>query len=462
MTKQFVPLFKNQSRSVTIETDATIGATVGTNLYWANGAVVTEAELRSTSSGGNFTLNVAMAYFVPITRAINTTAPLAGGGNLSADLTLTTSMATDRLIGRDTVGTGIMEQLTVGGGMEFTGSGGVQTSAFTGDVTKTAGGTVQTIPNDTVTFAKFQNITTARLLGRYTAGSGDMEEVILGTNLSFTGGTLNAAGSTSPLTTKGDLYTFTSVDARLAVGSAGESLRPESSTSTGLRYERIPYDTRYEWGHFDHFLGKPPTSTTAEAGASYDWTLAGLTVGTTVAQLDGGNTAPGVWRLDTGVVVAGGPTLRLGALANISLGAGGFRMSFRFRVPTLSDATNSFAIAMGLRTPGNANLLEIGYAHGTNSGKFYLSSIVAAGAPVVTNGTTTAVAGTWYRGDVIVNAAASSADFYINGNLEGTNSTNIPTAAMLGSIIMSKAAGTTARQLDMDFFEIYQRWTTAQ
>src|SRR5688572_11410050 len=50
-------------------------------------------------------------------------------------------IATDRLLGRDTAGSGDIEELTVGGGVEFTGSGGIQTSAFTGDVTKTAGGT---------------------------------------------------------------------------------------------------------------------------------------------------------------------------------------------------------------------------------------------------------------------------------------------------------------------------------
>jgi hypothetical protein len=59
-------------------------------------------------------------------------------------------ISSDRLLGRDTAAPGVVEQLTVGGGIEFTGGGGVQTSAFTGDVTKTAGGTVLTIAADAV------------------------------------------------------------------------------------------------------------------------------------------------------------------------------------------------------------------------------------------------------------------------------------------------------------------------
>ena len=41
----------------------------------------------------------------------------------------------------------------------------------------------------------------------------------------------------SPLTTKGDLFTYSTTNARLAVGNNGESLVADSSTSTGLRYQ---------------------------------------------------------------------------------------------------------------------------------------------------------------------------------------------------------------------------------
>lgn len=109
-------------------------------------------------------------------------------------------ITTDRLLGRDTAGTGNVEQLTVGGGVEFTGTG-IQSSAYTGDVTKAAGGTAQTIANDAVTFAKMQNIATDSLIGRDTAASGDPETILLNGTLSMDGsGNLQRAALTGDVT----------------------------------------------------------------------------------------------------------------------------------------------------------------------------------------------------------------------------------------------------------------------
>lgn len=64
------------------------------------------------------------------------------------------NITTDRLVGRDTAATGDPEEIAVSGGLEFTGTGGIQTSAFTGDVTKPAGSAAQTIASGAVSFAK--------------------------------------------------------------------------------------------------------------------------------------------------------------------------------------------------------------------------------------------------------------------------------------------------------------------
>lgn len=75
------------------------------------------------------------------------------------------NITSDRLIGRDTASSGDPEEISVGGGLEFSGSAGIQRSALTGDVTASAGSNSTTIANNAITTAKILDgaVTVAKL-----------------------------------------------------------------------------------------------------------------------------------------------------------------------------------------------------------------------------------------------------------------------------------------------------------
>ena len=160
----------------TLGGDATLA---GGTLTIASGAV-SNAKLANMAANTVKVRN-ANSSGVPSDVALATTQILIGDGTgftaaaLSADVTMTNAgvvtiangavtlakmanLATDRLIGRDTAGSGAPEALTVAGGLEFTGAGGIQTGAFTGDVTKAAGGTALTIAAGAVDEAELNNV----------------------------------------------------------------------------------------------------------------------------------------------------------------------------------------------------------------------------------------------------------------------------------------------------------------
>jgi hypothetical protein len=104
-------------------------------------------------------------------------------------------ISTAHLLGRHSSGSGDVQQIGIDGGLELQGAN-LRRAALTGDVTASAGSNSTTIANDAVTYAKLQNVSAAsRLIGRGSAsGSGDAQEITLGTGLSMSGTTLNSSG----------------------------------------------------------------------------------------------------------------------------------------------------------------------------------------------------------------------------------------------------------------------------
>lgn len=119
---------------------------------------------RSALAGGDVTAP-AGSNLLTISNNVVTNAKLA-------------DMATDTIKGRDTAGSGDPEDLTLDATLEFTGTGSIRRAAITGDVTIAAGSNAAVIPNDSIGYDQIQNVSaTDKLLGRVSAGAGDIEEV---------------------------------------------------------------------------------------------------------------------------------------------------------------------------------------------------------------------------------------------------------------------------------------------
>lgn len=101
------------------------------------------------------------------------------GATTISDGAVTLAKMEDRsgqvLIGRHSGGSGTPQEVSVGNGLEFQGSG-IRRSALTGDVTAAAGSSDTTIANDAVNNAKLSDMPEGAIKARITAGTGDPED----------------------------------------------------------------------------------------------------------------------------------------------------------------------------------------------------------------------------------------------------------------------------------------------
>jgi hypothetical protein len=157
--------------------------------------------------------------------------------------------------------------------------------------------------------------------------------------------------------------------------------------------------------------------------------------------------------------------------AGFSLGAsaGTWYYECVFRIPTLSDGTDTFAIAIG---PGDSqtaadhtNGVYLRYSSATNGGKFELVTF-KSGSSTKTDTGVTAAANTWYHALIVITNASSASLYLVTdgsnlGSAVATNTTNIPDSSglVMGfNTIILKSAGTNARTLEV-CYELGRRQT---
>ena len=191
------------------------------------------------------------------------------------------NLATDRLIGRDTAGTGVPEALTVGGGVEFTGSGGIQRSALTGDVTAAAGSGTTAIGTAAVTSAMLRDSAAVSVIGRSANSVGVPADIAAGSDGDILRRAAGAVGfGTVPSTsvtglaavaTSGsaaDLSAGVLPDARMP-NLTGDVTTVEGAVATTIANDAVTYAKMQNVSATDRLLGRD----TAGAGDVEELTL---------------------------------------------------------------------------------------------------------------------------------------------------------------------------------------------
>ena len=422
-----------------------------TNSSGVTGAFVTDAlntldtgKLSTILTNGNIIVgngsNVATAVAMSGDATIINTGALTIS-NQAVTFAKMQHISSQHLVGRHAAGTGDIQQISLGTGLSFSGSNlqvtgflpttltsaniivgnnlGIATAvAMSGDTTINNTGAV-TISNDAVTtakilnsnvtYAKIQNVAATRLLGNSTGSPAAPEEITLGTNLSFTGTTLNAAG--------GGGYTYLAITLSVDTSYNKAALAGANylfiSTSSGTQ-RRITIDStgfvvndflvlsfnENSLGTINLTIGTTPRAINGNRGntllAVYDgteWTLQALANSVNTSSAVYSNTILGFSSTVGGSILA----TVFGASASVS-GSGGTAIGADANAGGSSvvvgggnsNATGSASVSIGYTTQGSgSNSVRIGAGTqtGTNTG------VVAIGQGITSTNTDNVVIG---------------------------------------------------------------------
>lgn len=210
---------------------------------------------------------------------------------------------------------------------------------------------------------------------------------------------------------------------------------------------------------YDDFV----SSTTDEAFCDYTWvqsssgTGAQLLIDTTSNVTQG---HPGVARCETGTTTSG-RCAGYFASNTFDLTIGTWTKEWLVNIPALSDATDEYDISIGFGDlPGGVNQTDGVYFLYNRTASVNWQMATAKGNTRTETATSTAVATGWTKLKIVARGADSEADYYINGTLVGTVTTNYPSSVQTGLFFgIHKSAGTTSRDFLVDYMMLSGEFT---
>lgn len=309
----------------------------------------------------------ALEYFTHSFLTGNQTITLSGDVSGSGATSITATIGTNAVSNakfRQSAGLSV-----VGRSANSTGDVADITAANDGEVLRRSGtsvgfGTVATagIADAAVTYAKIQNVTDARLLGRSAGSAGAVQEITVGSGLSLSGGTLTATGGG---------VTGSGVTGRVAIWSGTSSLTSDDFPlffDTSANKLGIGTATPAAYLH----IGVP--TGTSDEGMRVLGNLSGNLVSTFSNANNANAGANNIVAILTGGASAGDPVVQFGISGAITWSVGLDNSdSDKFKVSTAA-------------TPGNSDRLIIDSTGATAIGTTLLSARLNAGG----SGTTSA------------------------------------------------------------------------
>ena len=198
------------------------------------------------------------------------------------------------------------------------------------------------------------------------------------------------------------------------------------------------------------------SAASATAGDWGDFAFATSGTGAALGAAAATATQAGGWQLSSGTTTTGACTIYFSKnlLNPATFGSAHLIVSFYFRIPTLSDGTQTFTTSIGLVPSPSSVVLDVNnsvvvkYSSGLNSGKFLAVSRDNAGAETTADTGITPSADTGYVITVCIDKVMSEARYYIDGVFVARITANLPNAVATGQrAVIVKSAGTTSRTL---------------
>jgi hypothetical protein len=220
------------------------------------------------------------------------------------------------------------------------------------------------------------------------------------------------------------------------------------------------------WWNFEDFIGSAYSPSNVSRGI---WTPSAAGTAAVASEKIGTALRPGILELTTGTTTTGSAAIITGynSLQHILFGEGVYTIEADLYITNLSTVTEAYTLRFGFGDSNSGDEVDGAYFEYTNVGSTpnWYKCAASNSTRTKTDTAIAAVAGAWTRLKVVVNAAGTSVEYFINGVSVGVLTTNIPTGvnretSEVYSVV--KSAGTTPRLFNIDWAWLHIDLTTSR